>query len=460
MSPPRPDAATRRRDAAGRHRPGRAPRPGVTQLATALAGLGLGATIGMGIRSESARALSAPGGMAVFLGQEAALVGSYLILLMVLLMGRIPAVERAVGQDRLARWHRRIGGWPIGLIAAHAVLITIGYAEQARTGNLHELGLLVGSYPDVLMATAAFGLMVLAGVTSMRRARARIRYETWWTVHLYLYLALALSFSHQLANGQSFVGHPLARAAWAALWVATAGVVLAFRILLPLARSAFHRLRVVSVYEEAPGVVSVICRGHHLGRLAVSGGQFFRWRFLTPGLCWQAHPYSLSALPRPPYIRVTVKALGDQSSTLERLRPGTWVVIEGPYGAFTHHRRQTDKVLLIGAGVGVTPLRALLEELPAGVGADVVLRATRAEDAVLSAEMQALASARGGTVTLLLGERHQVSLDAATVRQIAPDVAQRDVYVCGPEGFTDQVVAVVTACGVPEGRVHREAFAF
>ncbi|HEX5265891.1 MAG TPA: hypothetical protein VFW24_03890 [Acidimicrobiales bacterium] len=275
--------------------------------------------------------------------------------------------------------------------------------------------LLLLSYPDVMAALVALALIVAAGITSMRWARARERYETWWSIHLYLYLALALSLAHQIANGQSFVGHPVTIGFWSALWAATAGTVLAFRFLLPIGRSLFHRLRVVSVREEAPGVVSIVCAGRHLDRLAFSGGQFFRWRFLRSGLWWQAHPYSLSALPRPPYIRVTVKGLGDQSAAVARIPPGTRVWIEGPYGAFTHHARRTDKVLLIGPGVGVTPLRAILEELPPQVDVTVVLRSSTPEQAVLAGEMQALVTARRGRMVSVTGSRQQVAVDRQTL---------------------------------------------
>ena len=421
---------------------------------------GLGAVLVMGAFSYSLRALRAPGGLATFLGQEAGLGGAFLLLVMVLLMGRIPAVERALGQDRLAWWHRELGPWPIFLLIAHAVLIVVGYAAQAQTGRWHELKILLLSYPDVMAALVGLAFMIVAGITSMRWARAHMRYETWWAVHLYLYLALALSFAHQIANGQSFVGHPLAIAAWSILWAATAGVVLAFRFLLPLWRSCYHNLRVASVQEEMPGVVSIVCAGRRLDRLAVSGGQFFRWRFLTRGLWWQGHPFSISALPRPPYIRVTVKELGDQSRVLRGVRPGTRVLIEGPYGAFTHHARRTDKVLLIGAGVGVTPLRALLEDLPPHVDVTVVVRSSTPEQVVLAGEMQALATARHGRMINVTGSRHQVAIDRRGLLATVPDVAERDVYVCGPDGFSDLVVAAAAGAGVPIGHIHREEFAF
>ena len=146
-------------------------------------------------------------------GRLAGFTGAYLMLIMVVLVARLPWLERAVGQDQLVRWHRRVSPWALGLIAAHMVLITLGYAQAAKTGALHELWVLLTSYPDILAATVGFGLLVLAGVTSYRIVRRRMRYETWWVIHLYLYLALALAFAHQIFTGISFIGHPLVRAA-------------------------------------------------------------------------------------------------------------------------------------------------------------------------------------------------------------------------------------------------------
>ncbi|HZU80958.1 MAG TPA: ferredoxin reductase family protein [Acidimicrobiales bacterium] len=443
-----------------RRRVPRRPWAGAPDLAATLVGLGMGAVIALAILSTSVGALRAPGGWATALGQLFGLVGTYLLLVMLLLIARIPAVERVVGQDRLVRWHRRLGAWPICLLVAHAVLVTVGYAQSARTGSLHQFGIFLRSYPDVLAATVGLALIVLAGVLSFRAARRRMRYETWWVVHLYTYLAIALSFAHQLANGQSFVGHPLSRLLWAAVWVATAGVVLWFRVLVPVARSLFHGLRVVEVRDEAPGVVSIVLAGRHLERLAVSGGQFFQWRFLTRELWWQAHPYSLSALPQPPYLRVTVKALGDHGQMLHRIRIGTRVAVEGPYGAFTRHALRGRRALLVAAGVGVTPLRALLEDLPAHVSTDVVVRASSSGELLFRTEIDRLVAKRGGRVHELVGSRRQFPTDAVLLHSIVPDFFDRDLYICGPEGFTEQLVSSVRQFGFPEERIHYESFAF
>ena len=100
----------------------------------------------------------------------------------------------------------------------------------------------------------------------------------------------------------------MARAYWIGLWLLTAGVVLSYRLGLPLLRSLGHRLKVTAVEQEAPGVVSVVVRGRHLDRLPVTGGQFLNFRFLTRGMWWRGHPYSLSALPGGNEMRITAKA--------------------------------------------------------------------------------------------------------------------------------------------------------
>jgi len=434
------------------------PRPWVVDLLAAASGLGVGATIALGIAAETSGSLSAPGGPLTFAGRLTGLVGAYAMLIAVLLAARIPVLERVLGQDRLVGLHRRLAPWALGLIVAHGVLVTAGYAQAAGSGVAAEAWTLLTTLPGVLAATVGFGLLALAGITSYRAVRRRMAHETWWAVHLYTYLGLALAFSHQLTTGASFVGHPAARAFWTVLWLGTAGTVLVYRIGLPIWRSVRHRLRVDDIAEEAPGVFSLVVSGRSLDRLPLSGGQFFLWRFLVPGLWWQAHPYSVSALPSGDRMRVTVKDFGDHSRALARLRPGTRIAVEGPYGAFTADHASGARALIIAAGVGVTPARSLLEDLPADSRPVVVLRARRHEELVHADEIETLALARGGTVHTLIGPREDHLIDGALLRALAADLDRRDLYVCGPAGFSRQVLAAARAAGVAPSRLHNETF--
>jgi predicted ferric reductase len=465
-SPPAGTQRTHREG--GAHRPGGrpaiqtagpAPRPAAVKAALVVVGGGLGASVGLALTAETRAEFAAAGGPAIFLGSFTGLVGTYLALIMVLLVSRMPFVERVLGQDGLLRWHRWLAPWPISLLITHAVLITIGYAQAARTGLLHQVGVLITQYPDVLLATAALGIMCVIAVVSVRAVRRRLPRERWWLIHLYMYLALAMSYAHVIALGPSFVGHPLTQAVWAVLWIATAGVVLLYRFGLPIARSLRYRLEVVEVRPEGPGVVSVILCGRNVEKLRVSGGQFFLWRFLTPGMWWQAHPYSLSALPRPPYLRLTVKNVGDHSGELATLAPGTKVAIEGPYGAFTPHAQQHSRALLIAGGIGVTALRSLLEDLPPGSAPVVIIRVSREADLVLRREIDWLTRRLGGELYVVVGNRAQVRFDERSLVQLVPDISRRDVYICGPDGFVREFVDTVKYLGVADEFIHHEAFA-
>jgi predicted ferric reductase len=437
--------------------PGKPANLAAYRIACGVVGLVGGIAVGLAFTGQPLRSISAPGGFALLLGNLAGMAGGYLALVMVLLVSRIPLVERVLGQDGLIRFHKRLAAWPLSLIAAHALLVVVGLAQASHSGLGHETGSVVSQYPWMIEATIGWALMMAIGLISVRAIRTRIRRERWWAIHLMMYLALALSFGHVVTTGTAFVAHPLTQAAWDLIWLATAGSVIVYRIGLPVVRSLRHRLVVAEVRRETADVVSIVLKGRRLDRLAVSGGQFFEWRFLTPKMAWQAHPFSLSARPSPPYMRLTVKASGDFSAALANIEPGTRVAVEGPYGVFTTHVRRRRKVAMIAGGIGVTAARCLLEDLPRGCDPVVILRGTTAEDLPLAAEVAELVRHRRGRVHELLGSRSAVNLDK--LHDLVPDLAQRDVFISGPQEFVYRVAAIAANAGVPAEAIHFEAYA-
>ena len=404
------------------------------------------------------------------LGRLAGLLSADLLLVQVLLMARIPFVERSYGQDELAHRHRWVGFASFNLLLLHLLLIVLGYAASDRTDVLHTAWSMVTTFPGMLLATAATALLVLVVVTSVKLARRRLRYESWHLLHLYAYLGVGLSIPHEVWTGADFISSPVARVYWWTLYVAALGAVLVYRVGLPLYRTLRHRLVVSAVVPEGPGVVSVYMRGRRLHELPVAAGQFFTWRFLDgPG--WsRGHPYSLSAVPIGDQLRITVKDLGDSHTRLSRMKPGTKVVIEGPYGRLTAAARARRKVTLLASGIGITPMRALLEDLPYAPGdATLVYRGRTEQDLVLRRELDALAQARGARVYYAVGPRpHGRSSwlpasagnlsDAAALRQLVPDIREHDVYLCGAQEWMDAAKDAAMKAGVPAERIHSERF--
>jgi predicted ferric reductase len=434
---------------------------------TVLAVIGVGGLAVIALWWHGTPSLSGFGDWLTSAGRILGLLAGYGVVVLVALMARLPPLERGLGADRLARWHAIGGRYVVSIITAHALLIIWGYAVASHVSVVSQTWSLLTSYTDVLMATVAGFLLLGVGLVSMRAARRRLRYETWYYLHFYTYLAIALAFSHQFADGAEFVNNLAARVAWSAMYAIVGWLVLWYRVITPVRAVVRHRFAVVGVRRETPGAVSVYIGADRLNELHAEPGQFFRWRFLTRDLWWSSNPYSLSAVPGGDVMRITVQDRGDHSRALERLRPGTRVIAEGPYGAFTAgsirggRRVGRSRVLLLAGGVGITPLRAMFVTLPAPV--TLIYRASSWEDILFRHELDAIARDRGSIVHYLVGSRAELGFDPLSARQLAalvPGLHRHDVYLCGPTGMTDAAVAALDEVGVPRRRIHYESFEF
>src|SRR3989442_3182447 len=314
------------------------------------------------------------------------LLASYAALLQVLLLARLPWLERLVGFDRLTVWHRWNGHATLDLVLAHVVLSVWGYAVMDKVSLPKEISTMLGGgvYPAMITATVGTVLLVAVVVTSVVIVKRRLRYEAWYAVHLAAYAGIALAWFHQIPTGNELVLDRVAADYWRALYLVTLGLLVWFRLLVPAAKTFRHRLRVAEVVTEADGVVSLRITGHRLDRLSARAGQFFLWRFLDRRRWWASHPFSLSAAPDGRSLLITVKALGDHTSRLAEIAPGTRVLAEGPFGVFTSAARRREKVLLIAGGVSITPIRALMEDMAGDVV--VVYRVVSEDDVIFRGE--------------------------------------------------------------------------
>jgi ferredoxin-NADP reductase len=408
------------------------------------------AVAGLWWREGGVREVHDLAGLLTSLGRLTGLLGALLSLVMLLLLARVPVLG-GLPLDRVIAWHRRAGTSCVGLLVAHTVLITAGYALTDASPLGREIGHLLGDYSGVALGTAGLALLVAAAATSAGAARRRLSPRAWHGIHLTAYLGIALGFSHQLATGHEFARQPVARAYWWALYAATAAAVVGTRVVRPLLVSLVrHRLRVVAVTPEAPGVVSIEIGGRRLERLPAQSGQFLYWRFLAPGLWHRARPYSLSRAPDGRTLRITVKGRAPG--------PGTRVIAEGPAGGLTRGARTRPSVAMIAGGVGIAPIRALLEDMPARDIA-IVYRATDPRTVLFRGELDELARRRGATLHYVLGDRAaDGALSPERLRELIPDLTERDVFVCGPASMTAAAQASLRAAGVPRRQIVAEGF--
>ncbi|GKQ37435.1 ferredoxin reductase family protein [Streptomyces sp. A012304] len=392
----------------------------------------------------------------VVLGRFIGLYAALLMAFQLLLVARLPWLDRRIGMDRLTNWHRWTGFGLLWTLVGHVVFIAFGYAESSSLDPVSQLVDLAETVEGVFRAVVATGLILVVGAVSARWARRRLAYETWHFIHLYTYVAVVLAFTHQVAVGTTFTSNSAATSYWYGLWTVALGSVFVGRLVLPLWRNWRHQLRVERVVPESDNVVSVYITGRDLDRLPARAGQFFLWRFLTKDRWWQANPFSLSAAPDGRTLRLTAKAAGDGSAGLRHIAPGTRVFAEGPYGAFTAMHRTRPEAVLVAGGVGVTPIRALLEELHGH--AVVIYRVGTDRDAVLYDELRDLAHAKGAELHLVTGPPVPDLLAAGELIRLVPDIADRDVFLCGPPPMMNAVLGSLRELDVPKQQIHFERF--
>lgn len=163
-------------------------------------------------------------------GRITALVGTYLILVQLILRTHVPWLVTAFGKDALKTWHTRNAYLAFGLISAHVVLQVVGYAMADRVDIASELGLLVLHYEGMVLGIVGFVLLAALTLLAIDPIRHRLPWPAWRALHLYTYVAIALSVPHEIGTGNDFIDAPLAIAYWTGLELVVLGILVAARV--------------------------------------------------------------------------------------------------------------------------------------------------------------------------------------------------------------------------------------
>lgn len=393
----------------------------------------------------------------ISLAQLTGLLCSEAGLLGLILITRTPLMERRYGLDRMFNWHRLLGEAMAMFLALHIAFSVAAWAIP--NGTMNAIQSLTGKESYMALTSVGSVIILLVTISSLKWFRNKLSYEMWYFVHLTAYFGLAASFSHQIVLGTDFADDVLARGFWVAIHVALVAWVVWSRwgrFFVAVARP----LRVSAVTHEAEGITSVVLSGKHLGKAKAQGGQFYLVRQMMKGRWWQANPFSLSAQPTTAGLRFTVKSRGEASNAFTNIALGTRVIVEGPYGVCTPDVVNSEKVLLVGGGIGIGPVMSFLEQLKPEHEPIVLYRVSSEQEMSQVKELEGLATARNGSVHTLVGPRATLKVadpfSAEVLLRAVPDLAQRVVIVAGPESMVKAVQRGARAAGVPAENIHAE----
>ncbi len=392
------------------------------------------------------------------LGRLAGLLAAVLVLMQFVTISRTVWLEETFGLDKLTRIHHLSGEYGISLIILHPILLIFSYKEVTKLSLWGQLIDFTFNYPDVWQAVIAVILFMVIVALSIYIVRKHLKYETWYFVHLLTYLALILSFKHQFSNGGDLLVNKVFYFYWLAIYVLVFLNQMYFRFLKPLYISWQQQFRVEKVVSETADTHSIYIKCRDLKNFRIKPGQFMKFYFLQKRFWWQAHPFSLSNYPDGNYLRITPKAVGDYTSLVSELKRGTRVIIDGPYGIFTNKIRTKKKVLFIAAGVGITPIRSLMEEMAGKmVNIKLIYSVSNQNEIIFKKEIDRLAKKYNFPVEYVITEKVG-RLDETKLQKSVFDIKEREVYLCGPVPFMDAIGAALLRLGVAGKYIHYEKF--
>jgi predicted ferric reductase len=388
------------------------------------------------------------------------LLATFCALTQFILMGRVGWLEPIFGLDRLAIFHRLNGFATLLLVLLHSGAMFTSYTL------LSEDMTVVFILPYVWLAVIAELLLLTTVGLSLYIVRKRLKFETWYAVHWLNYLAIAIIPFHQFVNGADLLANPAFVWYWLGLYIFTALHILIWRFGMTVWKHWRYGFKVEKVVAETPTATSVYITGKNLDKYQAKGGQFVLVRFLAHPYIWQEHPFSLSMLPSKEHLRLTIRQLGDFTNLIPQLKPGIPVWVSGPFGTFTNELQETEKVVYIAGGIGITPIRSMIEaRVKAGKKDDaIMLYGNRTEaDTALLPELEQLASQLNMPIHNVLSEQKAYNgekgyVDKEKIARLVPDVAERDVFLCGPPPMMAGVIAGLKELGVPEKQIHFERF--
>lgn len=417
------------------------------------------------------------GSFELALGRLSGLLLVKLVLMQFLIMSRAPFLEQVFGLDRLSRWHHFIGKYLILFLVAHPIFLALAYSKLNEV-NFWTQYMNFLQWEDVPRAVVAFWLLILVIGYSLLMVWRNWNFEKWYVAHLLVYVAVVLAFGHQLeVGGDLQVGWPMYY--WLGIYAFVFACVGLYRFLLPILLFWKHRFVVERVAQETPGVYSVYITGQKMEEFKFRNGQFVVVRFLDGKRKWQAHPFSLSQGYNGKELRLSIRGIGDFSKEVGGVEPKTFVIIEGPYGVFTEKRLKGREVLLIAGGIGITPIRAIMEDLVKQKKQVVLFYANRTEaDIALRGEVEGLALARHWPVhhfisnmekpagiqlsNVIIGDKtgsvREGFVGAQALKDLVSDITNYEVFLCGPPPMMSAVTKALLEVGVKKENIYSERF--
>lgn len=391
-------------------------------------------------------------------------IGLAMLGLQFAVTARFHPVDAPYGLDAVLQYHRQISFVAFAFVLAHPAILIIETPDRA--GMLNPLT----ASNTARLGVLSVALLVMLIAASLRRQQLRLSYEVWRVSHGLLAIAVVATALLHIEWSGYYVSGPWRRSLWVLMSLVLMGLLGYVRVVKPwlMLRRPYEVTSVRSLVPET-WAVTVEPRGHN--GLRFQPGQF-AWLTLdrTP-FAVREHPFSFSSsAEQTGAYEFTIKELGDFTSQIGEVKPGTRAYLDGPYGAFSTDRHQGPGYVLIAGGVGISPMISMLRTF-ADLGdrrpITVIYGSHSLEEAVHLDELEDLGTRLDLRTVLVLKQAPEGwsgesgYIDDDVLEQHLPERAERrQFFICGPDRMMDAVERLLRSRGIPADNIQLERFDF
>jgi predicted ferric reductase len=388
------------------------------------------------------------------IGRILALVGFILVLFQITLSSRFKWLERGLGQDKLLGIHKTAGIVGFAFMLSHPVL--------HASSDLLAQGFVTLKWPMIFGLITVLMALVTVGSAIFYR-RLSLKYEGWKKIHWFNFIIVPIIFTHSLLLGSDLASQPPLLVFWYIL--GGLYVLLVAAILLERIQIRQHLLQVTDVVQETPDTWSLHFNG---GNATHKPGQFLLLSLVHNGRRTEPHPFTISSSPTSSDLSVSVKAVGDFTTTVKDTTLADGAYVDMPYGTFSFLNHDAPNLVFIAGGIGITPFISMLrymvdQKLERNV---ILLWGNKTEkDIAFRSEMEQMTAVMPSLKVVHVlsnqsewpGEKGYIDVDL--LHKYLDGFENPQVFVCGPPPMMTKVVHALQRCGVPKARIHFERFA-
>jgi len=388
-------------------------------------------------------------------GKLFAVIGFVLIFCQYVLSSKIKFIEKGIGLDKLMILHRTFG--VVGLI------FVLSHPASIYTGNF-----LLGDKGPLLSPLRAIGLTALVFLCTAAGAailykRIHVKYETWKNVHKVIYFVLPIAFFHSTRIGSDMRFLALKGFWWVLLGLYF--IILIYKVWMRF-RIRSNPFNISEVVQETYDTWSLYFRGKKGHEY--SPGQFMIIRLFRNGKVSESHPFTISSSPTREELSVSVKSVGDFTSTIRDTKTSDLAYIDKPYGVFSFLNYDLKNLVFIAGGIGITPFISMLryiydKKLERNV--TLIWGNKTSKDIAFKDELGKMSEEMPLLKIIYImsgqddwqGEKGYV--DAEKLKKYVVDLENSQFFVCGPPVMMSKVVETLKGLGVSKHKIHYERFA-